>query len=518
MSLKSTCPRDPVIDRLDTKPDSLSITSINQAVAIRRSGRSAKAPDILTYTDTPTIKRNKAKVNELKIAIEKTGKSKKAKMATVKPSASVKPSATVKPIRDPKSKANSWAIHRAWLNKLRLKRQEPEYIKQQQSIVAKHRHTYIPYKWRPELSTYENLYRSELLKKSNHQGSSTHSHRDIIAAINLHIKRSLPMTTTPLSLSISPERLRVLKQEESRGSMTPEQAISIIENVDTASYIKVMQALRTIENMPSDAAVATSMSATPSKSIPIVKPTYAIPKDINGRIMKNIERELEEKYGDGFDITTLADPKYSNQLRADPACDADVVSDAILTDLQTDIITDVDLENFNREILSKVMNMHGITNPQDPRLKSLIDNYMRSLPELADSDFESAEASTFVTDNDDIITEIDRKMQDLSLDSSKSSLSLSPSKKTLGKRKLGEGIRRKQKTRTGMGKVLKKLTSKNSGKRGGKRRSYRKKWKKGYRQQRGGVVTYHYNSPSCGGSTLATWPNGNSECMAPPGR
>lgn len=462
MSQKSTCPRDPEIDRLDTTPESLNLTSANTPIAIRRSGRSTKPPDMLTYTETPTIKRNKAVVKEIKKAVElkETKKIKKVKTDDTS-----------------KQKNNRWAIHRAWLNKLRVKRQDPEYIKQQQAIVAKYRTEYVPYKWRPNLSTYENIYRSQLLKKATQSG--VHPPHDIIVKeVNEFIRTSLPITmTSPLSLTVSPEQLEMLEKE---GAMSLEDALAIIERVDTANFLKLMQALRTIQKIPSDTAIASRMSPTIAKSIPIAKPVFTIPKDINERIMIGVNKRLQEKYSAGFDISSLDDPKYRVNPNIDPSCDADVISDSILTDLQNNIITDRDVALYNREIVSNVMKMHGITNPVDPRLRKLIDNYMRTLPELTDDDFESGESSTFVTDSDDMMGELDKTMQNLSIDSSSSSLSYSPSKKTIGKRRLGEGFR---KTRRRLKKYFKKRGSKKTGSNKPKSRSRKK------RKQRGGILS-----------------------------
>lgn len=447
MSLKSNCPIDPEIDRLDTTPESLNLTASNMPIALRRSARSSKPPDMLTYIETPTIKRNKAVVKEIKKAVEmkETKKVKKVKKDDTS-----------------KQKNNRWAIHRAWLNKLKVKRQDPEYIKQQQAIVAKYRTEYVPYKWRSNLSTYENIYRSQLLKKATQSGGVHPPHDIIVKEVNDFIRTSLPITmTSPLSLAVSPEQLDMLEKEE---EMSIEDAIAIIERVDTANFLKLMQALRTIQKIPSDTAIASRMSPTTAKSIPIANPLFTIPKDINKRIMNGVNKRLQEKYSAGFDITTLDDPKYRVNPTIDPACDADVVSDSILTDLQNNIITDRDIALYNREIVSNVMKMHGITNPDDPRLRSHIDNYMRTLPELTDDDFKTGESSTFVTDSDDMIEELDKTMQNLSIDSSSSSssssLSYSPSKKTLGKRRLGQGIRE---TRRRLKKYLKKRISKKMG-------------------------------------------------------
>ena len=455
----SSCPPlDPEIARLVTSPpDQLNLSDKNQPVALRRSKRTTAPPDILTYTDdTPTVKKNQNRVKKIVDQVEKT------KKGTSKKSRNSKQD---KP-RDPNRRPNPWAMRQAWLNKLRIKRQDPEYIKAQQAIVAKYRHEYIPYKWVTSLSTYENLYRSELLKKYNQQGSHP-SHTELVSAIDHHIKVSLPMTTTPLSLSLTSDQLQILKREQD--SMTLDKAVATIKRLETVDYMEIMQALRVIENIPSDMAVATHVSASRAKSIPLVEPKFVIPRNINDRVMKKVEATLQEKYGKDFDVSSLADPKYKDRFPVvNPECSADAISDGLTMDLESDILTDRDIEIFDRLIRRHVMKQHQITNPDDPRLESLIEKHLRTLPELADSDFTDTSPSNFITDEEDIVTEIERRMGDLSLSSSKS-----PRSNATKKRRLGEGIRE---TRRRIKKYFKKRGSK---KRDSNKPKSRKKRKQG---------------------------------------
>ena len=442
----SSCPPlDPEIARLVTSPpDQLNLSDKNQPVALRRGKRTTRPPDILTYTDdTPTVKKNQNRVKKIVDRVEKTKKGTSKKSRTSKQD---------KP-RDPNRRPNPWAMRQAWLNKLRIKRQDPEYIKAQQTIVAKYRAQYIPYKWDTSVSTYENLYRSELLKKFTQQGSHP-SHSTIIAAVNDHIKVSLPMTTTPLSLSLTSDQLQILKREQD--SMTPEAAVETIKQLDSVDYMEIMQALRVIENMPSEMAIATHVPESHAKSIPIVEPKFIIPKNINDRIMKKVEATLQEKYSKGYDVTSLADPKYKDRFpQINPECSADIISDGLTMDLESDILTDRDIEIFDRLIRRNVMKQHQITNPDDPRLESLIEKHLRTLPELSDSDFTDTSPSNFITDEDDMVTEIERRMGGLSLSSSKSQ-----SPRATKKRRLGEGIRQ---TKRRLKKYFKKRRSKKTG-------------------------------------------------------
>ena len=453
----SSCPPlDTEIARLDSSPpDQLNLSDKNQPVALRRGKRTTRPPDILTYTDdTPTVKKNQNRVKKIVDRVEKT------KKGTSKKSRNSKQD---KP-RDPNRRPNPWAMRQAWLNKLRIKRQDPEYIKAQQAIVAKYRHEYIPYKWVTSLSTYENLYRSELLKKYNQQGSHP-SHTSIITHVNDHIKRSLPMTTTPLSLSLTSDQLLILKRNQD--SMTLDKAISTIKRLESVDYMEIMQALRVIENIPSDMAVATHVPASRAKSIPLVEPKFVIPRNINDRVMKKVEQTLQEKYGKDFDVTSLADPKYKDRFpQINPECSTDVISDGLTMDLESDILTDRDIEIFDRMILRKVMKQHRITNPDDPRLESLIEKHLRTLPELSDSDFTDTSPSNFITDEDDMVTEIERRMGGLSLSSSKSQ-----SPRATKKRRLGEGI---HETRRRLKKYFKKRRSKKTGSNKPKSRKKRK--------------------------------------------
>jgi len=195
--------------------------------------------------------------------------------------------------------------------------------------------------------------------------------------------------------------------------------------------------------------------------------------------MKKVEATLQEKYGKGFDVTSLADPKYKDRFPVvNPECSADVISDGLTMDLESDILTDRDIEIFDRMILRKVMKQHGITNPDDPRLESLIEKHLRTLPELADSDFTDTSPSNFITDEEDIVTEIERRMGDLSLSSSKS-----PRSNATKKRRLGEGIHQ---TRRRIKKYFKKRRSKKTGSNKPKSRRRRK--------QRGGLYCLHDNN------------------------
>ena len=447
----SLCPPlDPEIDTLDSsRTEQLNLDDIDNPIAVRKSGRSTRPPDILTYTvETPTVKKNRTQVKKIVEKIEKQSSKKSSKKSKIP-----RTSRQDKP-RDPNSRPNPWAMRQAWLNKLRIKRQDPEYIKAQQAIVAKYREQYIPYKWDTSLSTYENLYRSELLKKFTQQGSRP-SHSSIIAAVNVHIKRSLPISTTPVSLSLTPEQLKILNQEQS--SMTPDAAVATIKQLDSVDYMKIMQALRVIENMPSKMAIATHVPSSRVKSIPLVEPTFQIPRDINERIMDKVEAKLQEKYNERFDVTSLADPKYKDRFpQINPECSTDVISDGVTMDLESDILTDRDIEIFNRMILRKVMKQHDITNPDDPRLESLVEEHLRTLPELSDSDFVETSPSNFVTEHDVMVKEIEQRMGNLSL----SRRSKSPSPSPTRKRRLGEGLSR---TRRRLKKYFKKRGSKKTG-------------------------------------------------------
>ena len=77
-------------------------------------------------------------------------------------------------------------------------------------------------------------------------------HNEIIKSVNLHIKTALPINTTPLSLSVSPEQLTRLKLT----SMPIDKAMEIVQNISTdqdepmIKFMKYMEALRTIEKLP----------------------------------------------------------------------------------------------------------------------------------------------------------------------------------------------------------------------------------------------------------------------------
>ena len=140
LSPEPSCLYDQSIDSVDTTPDILD-TALEQPIALRKSKREKKTPDILTYPVVETAPKSKraTKVKQLKafVASKKDSVAKKPKTEAFVYSKKEKTD----------TKPNFWAMKQAWLNKLRKLRQDPVYIEKQQAIVAKFKRGYIPYKW-----------------------------------------------------------------------------------------------------------------------------------------------------------------------------------------------------------------------------------------------------------------------------------------------------------------------------------------------------------------------------------
>lgn len=426
-SLEDSCPYNPSIDSVDTTPAILDTSKLDnplqQPIALRKSKRVTKAPDILTYPVAETAPKSKragkkdtvTKVEELKAFVDskKTSVAKKAKT----------------------DKPNFWAMKQAWLNKLRKLRQDPEYIKKQQAIVAKFKSEYIPYKWEKDLSTYENLYRSKI----KIQGMNL-SHDEIIKSVNLHIKTALPINTTPLSLSVSPEQLNRLKLT----SMPIDKAMEIVQNISSdqdepmIKFMKYMEALRTIEKLPKNMAIPTIVPQSRVESIPIAQPLFEL-NDTNKKAMSIVEEYLERKYGDQSEINELLSSHEAMETarKLPQSCSMGVMMDSMLTNLEENILTDEDLNNFDK-VKEIVMKKHGITSDNDAKLKQHIEEYMKTLPELTDSDFEDVGFATRETG--DLISELSESLEKLSIgDTPKSPPTTPPVPSLVGDKRGREG-------------------------------------------------------------------------------
>lgn len=407
LSPEPSCPYNPSIDSVDTTPDILDTDKLDnplqKPIALRKSKREKKAPDVLTYPVAETAPKSKrvskgkdsaTKVKELKAFVD----SKKA-------------SGEKKPKTDTMKRPNFWAMKQAWLNKIRKLRQDPEYIKKQQAIVAKFKSEYIPYKWNKDLSTYENLYRSNI----KNQGMKL-PHDEIIKSVNLHIKTALPINTTPLSLSVSPEQLTRLKLT----SMPIDKAMEIVQNISSdqdepmIKFMKYMEALRTIEKLPKNMAIPTIVPQSRVESIPIAQPLFEL-NDTNKKAMSIVEDYLERKYENQTEIDNLlgSHGAMETKRKLPATCSMDVMMDSMLTNLEENILTDEDLNNFEKEIEQIVMEKHGISSRDDPNLKQHIEEYMKTLPELTESDFEDAEFATQETG--DLISKLSKSLEKLSI-------------------------------------------------------------------------------------------------------
>ena len=409
LSPEPSCPYNPSIDSVDTTPSILDTDKLDksqQPIALRKSKREKKAPDVLTYPVAETAPKSKrvskgkdsgTKVKELKAFVDSKNApdAKKAKTDTI-------------------SRPNFWAMKQAWLNKLRKLRQDPEYIKKQQAIVAKFKSEYIPYKWNKDLSTYENLYRSKILENREMKLP----HYEIIKSVNQHIKRALPINTTPLSLSVSPEQLSRLKLT----SMPIDRAIEIVQNISTNQdepmdkFMKYMEALRTIEKLPKNVAIPTLVPKSRAESVPVVEPLFSL-DDTNTKAMSIVEDYLERKYDQTVIDELLASHGAMETTSKLPAtCSMGVMMDSMLTNLEENILTDKDLNNFEKEIQQIVMEKHGITSPDDPILEEHINAYMKTLPELTEDDFKDAEDAEYVTEEKgDLISELSESLEKLSI-------------------------------------------------------------------------------------------------------
>lgn len=439
-SLEPSCPYNPSIDSVDTTPDILDtskLDTLQEPIALRKSKRVTKAPDILTYQVAERAPKSKrtgkkdtvTKVEELKAFVDskKTSVAKKAKTDTMK-------------------RPNFWAMKQAWLNKIRKLRQDPEYIKKQQAIVAKFKSEYIPYKWEKDLSTYENLYRSKI----KIQGMKL-PHDEIIKSVNLHIKTALPINTTPLSLSVSPEQLTRLKLT----SMPIDKAMEIVQNISSdqdepmIKFMKYMEALRTIEKLPKNMAIPTIVPQSRVESIPIAQPLFEL-NDTNKKAMSIVEEYLERKYGDQSEIANMGGGGHNNELlssheametarKLPQSCSMGVMMDSMLTNLEENILTDEDLNNFDK-VKEIVMKKHGITSDNDAKLKQHIEEYMKTLPELTDSDFEDVGFATRETG--DLISELSESLEKLPIGDTPKSPPTTPPVPSLVGDKRGRGIRK----------------------------------------------------------------------------
>lgn len=410
LSPEPSCPYNPSIDSVDTTPEILDTDKLDnplqQPIALRKSTRVKKAPDILTYPVAESAPKSKrvskgkdsgTKVKELKAFVD----SKKA-------------SGEKKPKTDTMKRSNFWAMKQAWLNKLRKLRQDPEYIEKQQAIVAKFKSKYIPYKWNKELSTYENLYRSKILGNRRVKLS----HDGIIERVNQHIKTALPINTTPLSLSVRPEQLSRLKLT----TMPIDRAIEIVQNISTNQdepmdkFMKYMEALRTIEKLPKNVAIPTLVPKSRAESIPVVEPLFSL-DDTNTNAMSIVYDYLQRKYDQTVIDELLASHGAMETTSKLPAtCSMGVMMDSMLTNLEENILTDEDLNNFEKEIQQIVMKKHDITSPDDPILEEHINAYMKTLPELTEDDFEDADNAVYVTrEKGDLISELSESLEKLSI-------------------------------------------------------------------------------------------------------
>lgn len=410
-SLEPSCPYNPSIDSVDTTPDILDTDNLDnpqqQPIALRKSKREKKAPDILTYPVAESAPKSK-RVSKGKDSITKI---KELKAFVDSKKASVAKKAKTDTMRRP----NFWAMKQAWLNKLRKLRQDPEYIKKQQAIVAKFKSKHISYKFDINLSTYENLYRSIILENR----AVKLPHEKIIKIVNHHIKTALPINTTPLSLSVTPEQLNRLQLT----SMPIDIAIEIVQNISTDKdepmdkFMKYMEALRTIEKLPKNVAIPTLVPESRIGSIPVAQILFRL-NDSNSKAMTIIEDYLERKYDDPSEMDKLlaSHGAIETTSKLPATCTMGVMMDSMLTNLEENILTDEDLNNFEKEIQQIVMKKHGITSPDDPMLEKHYEDYMKTLPELTEDDFKDADNAVYVTEEKgDLISELSESLEKLSI-------------------------------------------------------------------------------------------------------
>ena len=358
-----SCAYYPSIDSVDTTPQILELDSNsgpkNEPIAVRRSTRARKQPEILTYKQEVPSSRTVSKANKLKDFIEKEKKTKKAK----------KTETSMKATTDKKTRPNPWAMRQAWLNKIKKLRQDPEFIKRQQAIVSKFKSEYRPYVWNKDLSNYENLYRSEIFNNPGKQ------HPDIIKSINNYIKNSMPIRTSPLSQYISPQQLNDINKT----NMEPEKALKIIQELtENSDLIEVMKAYKAIERLPSSQALP--IEGMEKTSLPIVD---AIPISLaHDRVMAIVQKYLYDKY------KKPENKKFAMSQVIKKECSHNVSSDALLTNLEQDILTDKDILDFENEVRNIVMGKNNITDVNDPRIQMLIEEHMRNIPQLTNSDLD----------------------------------------------------------------------------------------------------------------------------------
>ena len=113
-------------------------------------------------------------------------------------------------------------------------------------------------------------------------------------------------------------------------------------------------------------------------------------------------------------------------------CSMDVMMDSMLTNLEENILTDEDLNNFEKEIEQIVMEKHGISSRDDRNLKQHIEEYMKTLPELTESDFEDVKFATEETG--DLISKLSESLEKLSIGDANESI------QKVGDKRKGRGI------------------------------------------------------------------------------
>ena len=339
--------------------------------------------------------RTVSKANKLKDFIEKEKKTKKAK----------KTETSMKATTDKKTRPNPWAMRQAWLNKIKKLRQDPEFIKRQQAIVSKFKSEYRPYVWNKDLSNYENLYRSEIFNNPGKQ------HPDIIKSINNYIKNSMPIRTSPLSQYISPQQLNDINKT----NIEPEKALKIIQELtENSDLIEVMKAYKAIERLPSSQALP--IEGMEKTSLPIVD---AIPISLpHDRVMAIVDNRLYNKY------SNPENRKFAMGQVIKKECSHNVSSDALLTNLEQDILTDKDILDFENEVRNIVMGKNNITDVNDPRIQMLIEEHMRNMPQLTNSDLDDKPPF-------DSIDNISDRLQKITLEKDKTKVEKDSSLKNL---------------------------------------------------------------------------------------
>ena len=146
------------------------------------------------------------------------------------------------------------------------------------------------------------------------------------------------------------------------------------------------------------------------ESIPIAQPLFEL-NDTNKKAMSIVEEYLERKYGDQSEINELLSSHEAMETsrKLPQSCSMGVMMDSMLTNLEENILTDEDLNNFDKEVKEIVMKKHGITSDNDAKLKQHIEEYMKTLPELTDSDFEDVGFATRETG--DLISELSESLE-----------------------------------------------------------------------------------------------------------